>query len=701
MDTPRRSTQPNRLAAETSPYLRQHADNPVAWQPWDDAALAAARAEDKPILLSIGYSACHWCHVMAHESFEDETVAAIMNRLYVCLKVDREERPDLDKIYQAAHNLLARRAGGWPLTMFLDPHDLTPFFGGTYFPKSARFGLPAFPDLLVQVEHYYREHRDELTEQAPRLRAALAEQENQGAAASGVPPKTLLDQAVAELTKQFDEHNGGFGDAPKFPHPTSVRRLLLAAAEDEDNDALRMAAFTLQAMCDRGLFDHLEGGFFRYSVDGQWHIPHFEKMLYDNAQLIPLYAEAFLATREPRFREAARLSADWVIRDMQSPSGAYYSTLDADSEGEEGAFYLWQRADLEAPLDGEERLVAVPYFGVNEPPNFEGHAYHLMIATPLSMLSEQLGLSLTETQKRVDGARGKLTAVRARRPRPGRDEKILTAWNSLMIKGMARAGRLLGMPPLQDSARRAFTAIQNTLWNGQRLAAVTKDGRTSPYGYLDDYAFLLDATIEMLMGEWRDADLAFAQALAHRLVDDFADATGGGFFFTPTNHETLLYRPKPFSDDALPSGNGVAAASLLRLSHLLGEPTFDAVALAAIQAGCANATRYASSHGALLEALEDALAPPPLIILRGEGRELAAWHARAQQQFAPRRSVFAIPTSARKLPAGLAARAPIGPVVAYACHGLTCEAPITDAQAFDELLKRSAALEPATQGERP
>ncbi len=701
MDTPRRSSQPNRLAAETSPYLRQHADNPVAWQPWDGAALAVARAEDKPILLSIGYSACHWCHVMAHESFEDETVAAIMNRLYVCLKVDREERPDLDKIYQAAHNLLARRAGGWPLTMFLDPHDLTPFFGGTYFPKSARFGLPAFPDLLVQVEHYYREHRDELAEQAPRLRAALAEQETQGAAASGAPPKTLLDQAVAELTKQFDAHNGGFGDAPKFPHPTSIRRLLLAAAEDDDSDALRMATFTLQAMCDRGLSDHLEGGFFRYSVDGQWHIPHFEKMLYDNAQLIPLYAEAFRATREPRFREAARLSADWVIRDMQSPSGAYYSTLDADSEGEEGAFYLWQRADFEAPLDGEERLVAVPYFGINGPPNFEGHAYHLMIATPLSMLSEQLGLSLTEAQKRVDGARGKLTAVRARRPRPGRDEKILTAWNSLMIKGMARAGRLLGLPPLQDSARRAFTAVQNTLWNGQRLAAVTKDGRTSSYGYLDDYAFLLDAAIEMLISEWRDADLAFAQALAHRLVDDFADTTGGGFFFTPTDHETLLYRPKPFSDDALPSGNGVAAASLLRLSHLLGEPTFEAVALAAIQAGCANAARYASSHGALLEALEDALAPPPFIILRGEGRELAAWHARAQQQFAPRRSVFAIPSSARNLPAGLAARAPIGPIVAYACHGLACEAPITDAQAFDELLKRTAALESVTEGAHP
>lgn len=690
MDTTTKHPHANRLVAETSPYLRQHAHNPVAWQPWDEAALQQARSEGKPILLSIGYSACHWCHVMAHESFEDEAVAAIMNRLYVCIKVDREERPDLDKIYQAAHNLLARRAGGWPLTMFLDAHDLTPFFGGTYFPKSARFGLPAFPDLLVQIDRYYREHRDELAEQAPRLRAALAEQGDRGTRAAGVLDKGLLEQAVAELKRQYDASNGGFGDAPKFPHPTGVRRLLLAAAENDDSDALRMAQFTLRAMCDRGLFDHLEGGFFRYSVDAQWHIPHFEKMLYDNAQLIFLYAEAFTATQEPRFREAALASAAWVIQDMQSPSGAYYATIDADSGGEEGAFYLWQRAEFEAPLEGDERIVAVPYFGVSGPPNFEGHAYHLMIAAPPSMLSEQLSLPLAEVESRVEAARRKLTAARATRARPGRDEKILTAWNGLMIKGMARASRLLGAPQLQRSARAAFTAVQTALWNGQRLSAVTKDGRTSPYGYLDDYAFLLDATIELLMNEWRDADLAFALALAHRLVDDFRDTAGGGFFFTPKDHEKLLYRPKPFADDALPSGNGIVAASLLRLSHLMGDMAFQEVAEATIAAAQPEMARYPSMHGALLEALEDTLTPPALIILRGEDRELKAWHARAQEQFAPRRSIFAIPNNAANLPAGLAARAPIGPIVAYACHGLSCEAPITDVQAFDDLLKRTA-----------
>jgi len=691
MDTPHRHTTANRLVDETSPYLLQHAHNPVAWQPWGEAALRQARAEDKPILLSIGYSACHWCHVMAHESFEDEAVATVMNALYVCIKVDREERPDLDKIYQAAHNLLAHRGGGWPLTMFLDAADLTPFFGGTYFPKTARFGLPAFTDLLVQVERYYREHRADLALQAPRLREALVDQEGHDETHTGTLNKAPLERAVIELKKQFDTTDGGFGGAPKFPHPTGIRRLLLAFSEQGDASALHMVDTTLRAMCNRGLYDHLEGGFFRYSVDGQWHIPHFEKMLYDNAQLIPLYAEAFVATRESRFREAAIASADWVIRDMQSPSGGYYSTLDADSDGEEGAFYLWQRPEIEALLDADERAVVISYFGIQEAPNFEGHAYHLLIANPLLAISERLGIPLGETEKRLDTARAKLISARATRTRPGRDDKILTAWNGLMIKGMARAGRLLDIPRFTESARAASAAIQKIMWNGGRLAAVTKDGRTSPYGYLDDYAFLLDGVLELLMTKWRDEDLAFAQALADNLVHDFRDATRGGFYFTPEGHEALLYRPKPFSDDALPSGNGIAAAALLRLSHLVAEPDLEAMAEATVRAGSADLTRYASMHGALLEALEDALDPPTLIILRGEGEALQDWHNRARRSFAPRRSVFAIPNTACNLPPGLAARAAHGSVVAYACHGLQCEAPITDPGAFDDLLKRTAS----------
>jgi len=681
----------NRLADETSPYLKQHAANPVLWQPWDEAALACARAEDKPILLSIGYSACHWCHVMAHESFEDAQVAAVMNDLYICIKVDREERPDLDKIYQAAHSLLTRRSGGWPLTMVLAPHDLTPFFGGTYFPKEPRFGLPAFTDILTQVAHYYKDHREELAEQAPLLRAALKEQgegvaRNQSDQDAGAPGR-----AVAELKQQFDRINGGFGGAPKFPHPSGLRRLLIASQEAGDEEALAMVKTSLNAMATRGLYDHLEGGFFRYSVDGQWSIPHFEKMLYDNAQLIPLYAEAYQATGVERFKTAALESGDWIMTDMQAGAGGYYATLDADSEGEEGTFYLWQRKDVEAALSSDEAPVAIAHFGLDCAANFEGHAHHLVIASPLEAISTRLALPLAETQSRLKTARAKLTTVRARRTRPARDEKILSAWNGLMIKGMARAGRLLDIPRFIESARRACDMVAHTMWDKTRLAAVTKDGRTSSYGYLDDCAFLLDGVLELLMAEWRDQDLVLAQELARHLVRDFQDIERGGFYFTPHDHEALLYRPKPFSDDALPAGNAIAAKALLRLSHLLAEPDLETVAIAAIQAGSGELSRYASIHATLIEALEDALSPPPIIILRGEGEHLKAWHKRAQAIFAPRLSVFAIPHDAQPLPPGLGARAARGPIVAYVCQGLQCGPPITDEKAFLELLTQTAA----------
>ena len=679
----------NRLAYETSPYLKQHALNPVAWQPWDDAALRAARDADKPILLSVGYSACHWCHVMAHESFEDAAVAAVMNRLFLCIKVDREERPDLDRVYQAAHNLLARRAGGWPLTMFLAPDDLTPFFGGTYFPKEPRFGLPAFPDLLVYVERYFREHRAELTAQGPRLREILAAGDPAAAASEAMTDESPADRAVTELKGQFDTIDGGFGGAPKFPHPGGVRRLLLAFARHADQEARSMARASLHAMADRGLFDHLEGGFFRYSVDARWHIPHFEKMLYDNAQLIPLYAEAFVATGDARFRDVAIAAGDFVRRDMEAPQGGYYATLDADSGGEEGAFYLWQRSEFEESLDPDEAAVAIPYYGLDRAPNFEGHAYHLMIATPLADIATRLALSLEEATLRLARARDRLIAVRAHRVRPGRDDKILTAWNGLMIKGLARAGRLLRIPRFIDSACRACDRMRTDLWDGTRLAAVTKDGRTSPYGYLDDYAFLLDGILELMATRWREGDLMFAQALADVLLADFADHENGGFYFTASDQAIPLYRPKSFSDDALPSGNAVAASALLRLAHLLADPVLETFARKAVDAGLAALARHASLHAALIEAFEDASDPPAIIVLRGTSGALAHWHERAQAGFAPRRAVYAIPADAQDLPPGLAARAPSGAVVAYACQGLQCEAPVTDDETFDAVLRRT------------
>lgn len=690
MDTTAQSPA-NALINETSPYLRQHAHNPVDWQPWNDAALARARDADKPILLSIGYSACHWCHVMAHESFEDPVVAAVMNALYVCIKVDREERPDLDRVYQAAHGLLARRAGGWPLTMFLAPDDLTPFFGGTYFPKTARYGLPAFPDLLRQVADFYHTHRADLAIQAANLREALGAQDAHDHDRVGTLTAAPIRQAIAELRQQFDTVDGGFGDAPKFPHPTGVRRLLMAVTDDT---ARAMARQTLAIMAERGLYDHLEGGFFRYSVDAHWHIPHFEKMLYDNAQLIGLYAEGYQATGVPAFAEAARSSAAWVIRDMQAPDGGYYATLDADSEGIEGAFYVWTRDAIRAPLDAGTYALIASHFGIDGPPNFEGRYYHLVIHQSAQTLADDRHLPLATVTATLADGRRTLAAQRAQRTRPGRDEKILTAWNGLMIKGMARAGRLLDAPELIASARRALTFIHTTLWDGERLAAVTKDGRTSAYGYLDDVAFMIDGILELLMADWRSADLAFALALADILIDDFADSANGGFYFTAEDHEPLLYRPKPFADEAIPAGNGVAAASLQRLGHLLAMPHLMDAAERTIRAGMPSASRYPSQHGALLEALEDLLDPPTIIIVRGEGVPLRRWHALAQNQFAPRRLVFAIPADATDLPPGLAARRPHGSIVAYACRGLQCSAPIEHETDYIQLLAETAAVRP-------
>ncbi len=676
---------PNALIRETSPYLLQHAYNPVAWLPWDADALNEARQTDKPILLSIGYSACHWCHVMAHESFEDEEVAAIMNTLYVCIKVDREERPDLDRIYQSAHGLLTQRAGGWPLTMFLAPDDLVPFFCGTYFPKTPRHGLPGFADLLQEVAAFYKNHKGELAEQGDQVRHALARSMGGSSDRAGPIGRGPLDTVTADLKRQFDAANGGFGGAPKFPHPGSLRRLLLTGAQG-DAQARGMAGSALQAMTARGLFDHLEGGFFRYSVDARWEIPHFEKMLYDNAQLIGLCAEGFRLTGQPRLREAALETAAWALRDMQAPAGGFYATLDADSGGEEGAFYLWQRDEVQEVAGAGDYALAAAYFGLDRPPNFEQHSYHLQRVRDITDSEPLPGITPAAAGAAVGRAAARLRVRRATRPHPHRDEKILTAWNGLMIKGLARAGRLLRAPTLIAAAQRALAFIQATLWDGEHLLSGTKDGRHSAHGFLDDYVFVMDGILELLMAQWRTADLAFAQTLADALIENFYDRERGGFYFTAQTHERLICRPKPFADDALPAGNGVAAQVLLRLSHLVGDTALAGVAETVIRAGSADMGRYPASHCALIEALEDLVDPPPLLILRGEHGAVTRWQAMAEERFVPRRALYAIGGDDRELPPGLAARAPRGLVTAYACRGFTCHAPVTTEHDYSALL---------------
>ncbi len=686
MDTPAHT---NRLIHETSPYLQQHAHNPVDWYPWGPEALEKARREDKPILLSIGYSACHWCHVMEHESFEREDVAQVMNALFVSIKVDREERPDLDRIYQTAHQLLTGRAGGWPLNMFLTPADHVPFFGGTYFPRERRHGLPAFTDILRQIAAAYRERRADVEQQNTALRDLFTRLEP---ASANVPlTEAPLARAATQLKREFDPRHGGFGTAPKFPHPTSLelllRRWARGALEGKpDAEALHAVRHTLVQMARGGLYDQLGGGFCRYSVDERWEIPHFEKMLYDNAQLLPLYADAWQATGESLFKRVALETGAWAIREMQSPAGGYYSTLDADSEGHEGKFYVWDTAEIRTLLTPGEWEFVEQYYGLRGEPNFEGH-WHLNVRADTAALADGFRRTEAEIEALLTSARAKLFAARERRVRPGRDEKILTSWNGMMVKGMAHAGRLLAQPGFVTSAERAFDFVRTRLWRDGRLLATTKDGKAHLNAYLDDYVHLIDGGLALLQARWRDDDLDFVRALADTVLARFEDKRDGGFYFTSDDHEPLLHRPKPASDDAIPSGNGVAAQVLLKLGHLTGEMKYLEAAERALTALAGAVTQYPSAHGALLLALDGWLNPPQTVILRGADEALTAWQARCHKHYAPGRLAVAIPANATGLSGLLAERRPLGgPVTAYVCSGHACQAPASDLTAFEQAL---------------
>jgi uncharacterized protein YyaL (SSP411 family) len=678
----------NRLADATSPYLQQHAHNPVAWWTWCTEALDLARTLDKPILLSIGYSACHWCHVMAHESFEDPETAEVMNRLFINIKVDREERPDLDKIYQSAHQLLTRRAGGWPLTVFLTPDTQHPFFAGTYFPKEDRHGLPAFTRLLQRVEAAYREQRDAIREQNRSLMNALIELTPTGGAE--IPDSKPLEDAHLQLAGSFDDIDGGFGQAPKFPHCTDLDFLLrhYAAAKatgEPDGKALHMAVFTLERMIRGGLNDQLGGGFCRYSVDSEWMIPHFEKMLYDNGPLLGLCCDVWQITGDPLFRDAAVATADWVVREMQSPQGGYYSTLDADSEGEEGRFYLWDREEVEGLLTAREYAPFAAVYGLDLSPNFEGK-WHLHGYRRPFDVAKDLGIPEEDIAKLLDAARARLLIEREGRVRPGRDEKVLTAWSALMIKGMAQAARVLDRPDYLESAQRAMDFLHTTLWRDGHLLATYKDGKAHLNAYLDDYAYMIDALLTLLQTRWRREYLDFARALAEVLMNRFADAQEGGFFFTSSDHERLIHRPKPLSDESVPSGNGIAARVLQRLGHLVGEPRYLEAARGTLALAAEQMQRVPYAHTALLAALAEHLSPPETIVIRGEGEELRHWAEAAQRDYFPGRMVFALPVGAEGLPDTLAAMRAGETTRVYRCIGTRCEAPIEGSKNLERLL---------------
>jgi len=672
----------NQLADATSPYLLQHADNPVDWYPWGSEALERAAREHKPILLSIGYSACHWCHVMAHESFEHADIAARMNAEFVNIKVDREERPDLDRIYQVAHQLLTRNRGGWPLTMFLTPGDQVPFFGGTYFPPQARHGLPGFGDLLERVAAAFREHGEEIEQAKPQMRAALA-QVLGGSDDAGEVDVALVEQACSEFAESFDADQGGFGAAPKFPHPSALELLLEAAACRPAGDAratlIGMVDRTLEAMARGGIYDHLGGGFCRYSVDERWDIPHFEKMLYDNGPLLELYSTRAAATGSALFREAAHGTADWLLDVMRTPQGAFCSSLDADSEGEEGRFYVWTRDEV-ARLLGERYAPFAARYGLDAPPNFEGR-WHLRLASPGS--GDDDGAAFAADRELLE-------RHRAERVWPARDDKILTAWNALAIKGLAAAGTRLQRADCLDAADAAIDFLRTHHWREARLLATSRDGHAHLDGYLDDYAFVLDALLTLLAARWRRVDLDFAIELAEVLLTRFADVERGGFFFTADDHERLLQRARTFSDDALPAGNGVAARTLAELGHLLGEPRYVEAARATLAAGMSEAARLPSACSALMRAVLEDAAPPPRIVLRTRAdAALAAWTAAIGTTSDPRLRCYVVPAAPdAPLPGLLAERRALADaaVTAYLCRGTRCSAPVTDAEALSAAL---------------
>ena len=679
----------NRLADQTSPYLRQHALNPVDWYPWGPEALQRAQRERKPILLSIGYAACHWCHVMAHESFEDEATAAAMNQLFICIKVDREERPDLDRLYQLAHQMLTGRGGGWPLTMFLMHDDQRPFFGGTYFPRDARFGLPAFRDLLAQVADYYQQHSEQLRAPAAQIVAALQDLNPPPESAASLTAEPIA-ACRARLEQSFDREYGGFGSAPKFPHVPGLARLLrdwyASAAHDvPDLQALYMCTLSLTRMAEGGLFDQLGGGFCRYAVDARWEIPHFEKMLYDNALLLGLYAEAAAATGERLFAETAERTVAWLLREMRAPQGALYSSLDADSDGHEGRFYVWQRDDVQQALTPQQYRVFAPRFGLDTAANFDG-SWHLCVRSSLDAIAAEQRLSVEEVRALLSDAQRRLMPLRDLRVRPGLDDKVLASWNALAVSGLATAARCLGRDDYADAAEVALRYLARVHWRDGRLLATSAGGAARLAAYLDDYAFVLDAILELASVRFSGAHLTWAVELAEAMLRHFEDAADGGFFFTADDHEALISRPKSFSDEAIPAGNAIAARALLRLGYLLGEPRYLTAAERTLRAAWPALLKYPEGHASMLLALEDYLQPPQIVVLRGGAAAMRPWQQQLNAAFAPQRWTLAVASDAVGLPPALASKTPSSAgadvPLAYLCRGTQCSAPINSLAAL-------------------
>ena len=688
---------PNRLANETSLYLKQHANNPVDWYPWGPEALSRAKELDRPIFLSVGYSACHWCHVMEHESFENESTAAVMNAHFVCIKVDREERPDIDMIYMNALHVLTREGGGWPLSVFLAP-DLTPFFAGTYYPPDDRYaahGRPSFTQLLAGIHNAWLTQRDKVAEIGRSVVADLQRMSGLGASDSAVSPE-LLFGALNSLRRGYDSRFGGFGSAPKFPHALELRLLLRVGERFDDPVALDMVKHTLTSMARGGMYDQVGGGFARYSVDAKWLVPHFEKMLYDNSLLTGAYVEAFQKTGDQFFEQIARETLDYTLREMTTPNDAFFSTQDADSEGEEGKFYVWSVDGLREVLGAQDAEFACKVWGVTRSGNFEGH--NILFRT-LSDADEAKshGLALADFQAMLGRVKAKLYDARSKRVWPGRDEKILTAWNGLMIAAFARAGAVFGDARYLKSATNAADFVLNNMrtTDGRlfRTAGVGQPPKLN--GYLEDYAFLADALVTLYEATFETKWLRAAVELCEVMLKHFADKTGPGFFFTADDHEQLIARTKDLHDGSTPSGNAMAVTVLLRLAALTGRNDLADPAERALRGYRETMAEHPAASGQMLVALDFYRGPVQQIAVMGpaNGEDTRRVLAAVRSGFNPTRVVAFHDPATGAPPAELttlfAGKEAVGGVVTvYACENFACQAPRVGAAAVEEQFLR-------------
>jgi uncharacterized protein YyaL (SSP411 family) len=684
---------PNRLAQESSPYLLQHANNPVDWYPWGEEALERSRAEDKPIFLSIGYSACHWCHVMEHESFESETIAAQLNENFVCIKVDREERPELDQIYMTAVQLMTGR-GGWPMSMFLTP-DQKPFYGGTYWPPTAKMGMPGFDQVLAAVLDAWTNRRDQAIEQSEKLTLGINDYIGKSPQSETLVagPDVLL-AAATKLERTFDFTHGGFGQAPKFPHPTSLQVLLRVWHRTGRTGLLDMVKLNLDKMAAGGIYDHLAGGFARYSVDERWLVPHFEKMLYDNAQLTSIYVDGYCATGDPRYAQTVRETCDYILNYMTDELGGFHSTEDADSEGVEGKFYVWTPEEVADILGTElaERFCYV--YDVAAGGNFEGQSI-LNLPKTIEQCAAIKGWDLESLQTELTASKAKLLAVRDQRIRPGKDDKILASWNGLMIEALAKAAGALDEPRyLQAASAAAQFLLDHMRTEDGRLYHTWRHGTAKQCGFLDDYACVIDGLVSLYQVSGVESWIDEAYSCIEIVDRHFKDEAGGAYFFAPDDHETLITRHKDLHDSAVPSGNAKLATALMRMGKLCGRANLVSTARDIVESNLGLIEQSPQAAGQMMIALDMDLGPFKEIAIVGEGDSLQSVLQSLHSKYIPnyvvahRASAESDEGSTRLNPLFIGRQPNPDAAAIYICEKFSCSAPIHASEAsakFKEL----------------